>query len=73
MMHEAELRKGGIYVWRLGDPAHQATLIVTQITKHLVYAKLIEKGEPVGKRFFNDKGMFLQECTPSSAGASHGD
>lgn len=67
MMTEAELTKGGAYVWRLGDPKHQATLVVTQITKHLVYAKLIEDGKPVGKRFFNDKGMFLQECTPVSA------
>jgi hypothetical protein len=67
MITEDQLSKGGVYVWRLGDPKHQATLIVTQITKHLVYAKLIEEGKPVGKRFFNDKGMFLQECSQTSA------
>lgn len=70
-----ELHKGGVYVWRLGDPKFQTTLRVTQITTNLVRAVALEgmPPKPTGKRFWNPKCIFLDECTPVSAGERHGD
>lgn len=64
-MTEDELRKGAEYIWRKGDPTHECTVKITQITKHLVRAVTVPK-DKYGS-FWNPKEIFLEACTPVSA------
>lgn len=76
MMTEADLKKGGVYIWRKGDMRHQSTLRVTQITRRMVRAVSVTPSqcqkdynrEPK-KSFWNPKSFILEDCTPVSASA----
>jgi len=80
MMTEAELRKGGVYTWRKGDPRHESTIRVTQVTRRSVRAVSVtasayqnEFGLAPRGSFWNPKSFILDECTPVSAGEKHAD
>lgn len=75
-MTEAELKKGGVYIWRKDDPDHRSTLRVTQITRNMVRAVGIEPsayqrrlGMDEPRSFWNPKSFILDECTPADRAA----
>jgi hypothetical protein len=59
---EQELHKGAAYIWRKGDPTHEARIRVTQITRNLVRAVTVPKNR-YGS-FWNPKCIFFESCTP---------
>jgi len=63
-MTEAELHKGGVYVWLKGDPKYQATLLVTQVTRRMVRAVTLINGKRRGGSFWNPKCIFTEACSP---------
>jgi hypothetical protein len=65
VMTEQDLHKGAEYIWRKGEPPHEARVKVTQITKHLVRAVTVPK-DSYGS-FWNPKEIFLEACTSVSA------